>query len=269
MNSVTCQTPQPPECYNPAVVDQTSPAPQHVPDAGPTPAPHPEPDDDRRYIRIRRSHFFAALVPLAFAAGLAYGYLLWGRDAAQLSGAQGSYSAEVARIQVDPDDDPALGPLSAPITIVEFADFNCPYCQAWHQQVFRPLMDAYPDQIRFIYRDFPIVGGGAIGLMAAHAANCAAEQEGYWEYHAALYSGRYPLTREGFQAAAEALGLDPTALADCIDSGRYAEEPRDDLRYGSSLGVSGTPTFFINGLPIVGAQPLARFVEVIEAELGN
>ncbi len=235
----------------------------------PAPLPQSEPDDERRYIRIRRSHFFAALMPLAFAAGLAYGYVLWGRDQAELAGAQGSYSVGAARIQVEPDDDPALGPTSAPITIIEFADFNCPYCQAWHQQVFQPLLDAYPDQIRFVYRDFPIVGGGGVGLAAAQAANCAGEQSAYWEYHRALYSGRYSLTGDGFRSAAEDHGLDPAALTECIDSERYAEEPRADLRYGSSLGVSGTPTFFINGIPVVGAQPLSRFVEIIEAELGN
>lgn len=226
-----------------------------------------QPDDDLRTIRIRRSHFYAALMPLAFGVGVAYGYFLWGRDPSPLAGAQGSYSAPVERLAVETDDDPALGAENAPITIVEFSDYNCPYCRAWHQQVFGPLLDAYPNQIRFVYRDFPIVGGGAPGLAAAQAANCAGEQQAYWDYHAALFSGEFPLDSRGFHAAAEAVGLDAAALAGCVESGRYDAEVRADLRYGAGLGVSGTPTFFINGIPLVGAQPLERFVEIIEAEL--
>lgn len=244
-----------------------------LPDSAPKPesdqAPVPQINDDHKYIRIRRSHFFAALIPIAFAAGLAYGYFLWGRDRGQLNGIEGELSTGVARVQVDTDDDPSLGPADAPVTIVEFSDFNCPYCRAWNQQVFRPLLDSYPDQIRFVYRDFPIVGGGSIGLSAAQAANCAAEQQAYWEYHDALFSGTYSLDQNGYLAAAESLGLDPDALSACLESGRNANEPRADLRYGASLGVTGTPTFFINGIPLVGAQPLSSFAEVIDSELGR
>ncbi len=228
-----------------------------------------EPIDDRRYIRIRRSHFYAALMPIAFAAGLAYGYFLWGGDRTELVGAQGSYSAEVNRVQVDPDDDPSLGPADAPVTIIEFSDFSCPYCRAWNQQVFHQLLDHYADQIRFVYRDFPIVGGGSVGQQAAQAANCAAEQDRYWDYHDALFSGTYPLDPRGYLAAAESLGMDAPTLGDCLDSGRYADESQADLRYAAGVGVSGTPTFFINGIPLVGAQPLSRFIEIIDAELGR
>lgn len=229
--------------------------------------PSEQPEEEGRYIRIRRSHFYAALMPLAFAAGVAYGYLLWGRQSSDLAEAQGSYSAVAERITVETDDDPALGPANAPITIIEFSDYNCPYCRAWQQQVMGPLLEAYPDQIRFVYRDFPIVGGGAAGLAAAQAANCAGEQQAYWDYHAALFSGSFPLDSSGFRAAAESLGLDAAALVDCVESGRHAEEVNQDLRYAAGLGIRGTPTFFINGIPLVGAQPLERFSEIIDAEL--
>lgn len=228
-----------------------------------------EPIDDRRYIRVRRSHFYAALMPIAFAAGLAYGYFLWGGDRTELAGAQGSYSAEVNRVQVETDDDPSLGPADAPITIIEFSDFNCPYCRAWNQQVFHQLLDHYADQIHFVYRDFPIVGGGSVGQQAAQAANCAAEQDRYWDYHDALFSGTYSLDPGGYLAAAQSLGMDAATLGDCLDSGRYADESQADLRYGAAVGVSGTPTFFINGIPLIGAQPLSRFIEIIDAELGR
>lgn len=229
--------------------------------------------DDRRYIRIRRSHFYALMLPLAFVAGIAYGYLLWGKEAfAELAPAesdQAESSRAVARLEVDLDDDPSLGPAEAPITIIEFSDFNCPYCQRWHREVFEPLMASYPGQIRFVYRDFPIVGGGAPGMAAAQAANCAREQNLYWEFHDALFSGSYPLNTEGFTAASGAAGVDSKALLTCYESGRYEAEVQADLRYAAGLGVSATPTFFINGIPLVGAQPLLRFVEVINAELGE
>jgi protein-disulfide isomerase len=229
--------------------------------------------DAGRYIRIRRSHFYALLLPLAFVAGIAYGYLIWGRNeavpAAPAEAGDTGLSRAIARIEVEADDDPALGPEDAPITIIEFSDFNCPYCQRWHQEVFEPLLASYPGQIRFIYRDFPIVGGGGPGMAAAQAANCAGEQDRYWEFHGAMFSGIYALNGEGFAEASGAVGLDSEALLECYESGRYETEVQADLQYGAGLGVSGTPTFFINGIPLVGAQPLLRFVEIINAELGG
>lgn len=237
-------------------------------------APNVEPmpvGDDRRYIHIRRSHFYAALLPLAFAAGLAYGYLLWGRaesdpDAA-FSGATGFSFA--GRIDVDPGDDPAIGPSNAPVTIVEFSDFNCPFCRQWHLEVFEELMAAYPGQIRFVYKDFPIVGERTPGFAAAEAANCAGEQSAFWEFHNALFSGDYPLDQAGFEAVGRQLELDLPALMECFESGRQTAEVDADFRYGADLGVTGTPTFFINGIPLIGAQPLLRFVELINTELGR
>ena len=107
------------------------------------------------------------------------------------------------------------------------------------------------------------------GFAAAEAANCAAEQGAYWEYHDALYSGDYPLNQPGFEAVARQLELDLPGLTECIKSGRQTSEVDGDFRYGASLGVTGTPSFFINGIPLIGAQPLLRFVEVINSELGR
>jgi predicted DsbA family dithiol-disulfide isomerase len=229
------------------------------------------PEDDRRYIHIRRSHFYAALLPIVFAAGLAYGYLLWGRAAVQTdpsASSLGGFSA-AGRIEVDPGEDPSIGPPDAPVTVIEFSDYNCPFCQQWQREVFDELMAAFPAQIRFVYKDFPIVGEGTPGFGAAEAANSAAEQGAYWEFHQALFSGDYPLDRAGFEAITRQLELDLPAIQECLDSGRQAAEVDEDFRYGADLGVNGTPTFFINGIPLIGAQPLLRFVEVINAELGR
>ncbi len=163
------------------------------------------------------------------------------------------------------DGAPSLGPERAPVTIVEFSDFNCPYCQQWHQTTFGPIMDAFPDQIRFVYRDFPILSQES--AVAAQAAHCAADQGAYWEFHDALFSGRYSLGREAYIRYANEIGLDAVALEACLDQGRYAGMVQDSASYAAGLGITGTPTFFINGIRIVGSQPLQNFVQIIRSEL--
>lgn len=225
------------------------------------PAVHP-PD----VLRFRRSHVYAALLPLTFVVGLATGFLFWGRDgAAPPTPAAAAQPQAPTRLEVSVDDDPALGPADAPITIIEFSDFNCPYCEKWHVETFQPLMAAYPDQIRFVYRDFPITS--AESLLAAQAAQCAGDQDAFWPFHDSLLSGGMPLGREAYEQYALRLGLDAQALLACLDSEKYRAEVESDARYAAGLGASGTPTFFINGLPLVGAQPLAQFQAIIDQEL--
>lgn len=222
-------------------------------------------ESDPQYIRLRRSHIYLALIPVAALLGFAAGYFVWGQDAAQAE----ANPVIASRIEVDPAGDPSLGPADAPITIVEFSDFNCPHCQRWHREVSQELLSAYPDQIQFVYKDFPIVGGGRVGFLSAQAAHCAEEQGSYWEYHNALFSGAYSLDSSGIDQIAVDLGLDLDPFKECMVEARYAEEVRDDFNYGVSLGVSSTPTFFINGIPLVGAQPVVNFAQIIDSELGN
>jgi protein-disulfide isomerase len=206
---------------------------------------------------------------VAFVAGLGSGYLVWGSGAARpaateesLAGAQGQQ-----RFDVSTDGDPSIGPDDAPVTIVEFSDFNCPYCRKFHEDTFQSLMQTYGDRIRFVYRDFPITT--AESFVAAQAANCAGRQGAYWAFHDKLFSGGLGLGRSAYESYAQQLGLNDQALGACIDSGDEADEVTADARAASELGVTGTPTFFINGIPLVGAQPLTEFSRVIEAELGS
>jgi len=232
-----------------------------APESTPAETPHD-------FVRIRRSHLYSVLVPLAFVTGLAVGFLFWGRAKTvpvTSPTVDETASQEPIRVSVSLDDDPSFGPPTAPITIVEFSDFNCPYCKKWQAETFYPLMAAYPDQIHFVYRDFPITSQES--FVAAQAANCAAEQIDYWDYHDALMTGDLGLGREAYTQYADLLGMDQMELLACIDSKRYAGEVEADARYAASLGVSGTPTFFINGIPLVGAQPLAQFSQIIDAEL--
>ena len=234
---------------------------------------------DEDVVRFKRAYFYIALVPVAFVVGLAVGYLFWGRidpDASQPTQVAAAAQAgdpdpqaqpapEDLRFEVNLDDDPALGPADAPIVIVEFSDFNCPFCQRFHIDTFGGLIERYPDQIRFIYRDFPVVGG----FEAALASECADAQDAYWEYHNLLFTGGGEPGKETYLSYAAELGLDEAAFEACFDSQEFADEVESDARYAASLGITGTPTFFINGIPLVGAQPLQTFLDIIESELAG
>ncbi len=178
-------------------------------------------------------------------------------------------NAEPTRFNISEDDDPAIGPEDAPVVIIEFSDYQCPYCKRWHDEVFFRLLEAYGDQIRFVYRDFPLSAIHPFAASAAEAANCAREQDAYWEYHNALFSEKYGFSREAFEQYAAELALDMPAFIDCLDTRRYQEEVEADYREAAALGVNSTPTFFINGRPVIGAQPYEVFVTIIEEELAN
>jgi protein-disulfide isomerase len=213
-----------------------------------------------------RSRWLRRLTVLAaFAAGLGSGYALWGLPSESPSAAQAT--GEPTRYEVSADDDPSLGRSDAPVTLIEFSDYNCPYCRRWYQETLPILLDEHGEDIRFIYRDLPVVGGGAVGFEAAQAANCAGDQGAYWEFQEALFTGQYGLSRDAYLVYAEQLGLDQEALTECLDSGFHEEEVRGDLADAYALGVGSTPTFFINGIPVVGARPTETFLAIIESEL--
>jgi protein-disulfide isomerase len=202
----------------------------------------------------RSSSLSAIFIPVAFFAGLAAGYLLWGNSKVSSS------LNPVSR------DDPAQGPENAPVTIVEFSDYQCPYCKLWHDEVLSRLLVDYAGQIRFIYRDYPL-SGHPEAQSAAEAANCAGDQDAYWEFHEALFGEQYGYGRSAYEQYARDLGLDVEAFTTCLDSNRYQDEVLNDFRDGIRLGVSSTPTFFINGTQVVGAQPYEVFKQLIDAEL--
>jgi protein-disulfide isomerase len=200
------------------------------------------------------------LIPLAFLLGLGTGHFLWASDRP----AAGSQTA--LNMATLADDDPFRGPTDAPVTIIEFSDYQCPYCQLWEQQVYPRLMAEYSGQIRFIYRDLPIQGHPQ-ALPAAVAANCAGEQNAYWPFHDALFSGQYELGRSTFVQYAADLGLNAAAFAACLDNKRNQDEPQKDFQDAVRLGINSTPTFVINGQVVVGAQPYENFKAIIDQAL--
>lgn len=176
------------------------------------------------------------------------------------------------RLAVDDGGAPSQGPADAPVTIVEFSDYQCPYCKRFRDETMDRLLEQYEGQLRFVYRDFPLSSIHPEALQAAEAARCAHEQGQFWAMHDQLFAGqpewaRAPDAPEIFKGYAADLGLDADEFAVCLDSGRYTEIISQDFRAGAQYGVQGTPTFFVNGRKLVGAQPLSAFEAIINEEL--
>lgn len=165
------------------------------------------------------------------------------------------------------DDDPFWGSEDAPVTIIEFSDFQCPFCSRFFSQTYPQIKQEYEGKVRFVYRDFPLTSIHENAQKAAEAAECADEQGKFWEYHDMLFSNSQALDDASLKSYASQLGLDSNAFNQCLDSGKYTEEVQKDYQEGISYGVTGTPAFFINGVSIIGAQPYANFKAVIDAAL--
>ena len=170
-------------------------------------------------------------------------------------------------VEVSADDDPVKGSKDAPITIIEFSDFQCPYCGKVEPTI-KQVLEAYEGKIKLIYRDFPL-GFHEFAQKASEASECADEQGKYWEYHDKLFENQNDLTVEDLKKYATDLKLDTTKFNDCLDSEKYKSEVQKDFEDGQKYGVSGTPAFFINGISLVGAQPFSAFQQIIEQELNK
>ena len=229
---------------------------------------------------FKRSHFYAVVTVFAFAAGILLGYVVWGFDSAGTNAiVAGPNNGPVVEAPVE--DQPqfvrydiaskgfyGIGPEDAPITIVEFSDYQCPFCKRWHDEVYQDLLNEYPGQIRLVYRPLPLTSIHPEAFPAAEAAMCAGEQNAYWPFHEMLFSTDSLGSNIYFQYAQE-LGLDLDAFEACVAEHRYQEAVQTDLDFAVGMGVRSTPTFFINGLAVVGAQPLNVFKQVIDKELAG
>jgi protein-disulfide isomerase len=212
--------------------------------------------------RSRVSPLVYMLIPVAFVLGLGGGFLLWGSS--QPTGAADAGPAK--RVTVSTDGQPSTGPSDAKVTIVEFSDYQCPYCQVWYQNVYQQLLTSYPNKIRFVYRDLPLPMHPE-AIPAALAADCAGEQGDYWKYHDALFGQKYGLNRSAYEQYAADLGLDRQAFGACLDSQRYLSKIQANASDAANAGLNSTPSFVINGRVLIGALPLAEFKAVIDEEL--
>ena len=172
----------------------------------------------------------------------------------------------VARVEPGVAGAPVRGPAAAPVTIVEFSDFQCPYCK----QVVPTLaqvLSRYGEKVKLVFRDFPIDSLHPQARKAAEAARCAHDQGKFWEFHDALFAGAPNASAEQLKTYAQQVGLDVPSFERCLGSRTHTAAVQKDVEEGTRLGVTGTPAFFVNGELLSGAQPLESFVRVIEREL--
>ena len=175
------------------------------------------------------------------------------------------------------DDDAFLGNANAPVTIVEFSDYQCPFCAKFWSQTLPSIKSQYIDtgKVRLIYRDFPLLQIHPEAMPAAQAAECAGKQGKYFEMHDKIFQGQTSLSNENYKKWASELGLNTASFNTCLDSGETAAEIQKDLQDGSAVGIQGTPGFIIgktggsSGRVISGAYPFASFQQIIDAALAS
>jgi len=189
--------------------------------------------------------------------------------------------------KISADDDPFLGPEDAKVVVIEFSDFQCPYCAAavgtqktlvqrfksidssWEPAVLKLKEWAREGKIKFVYRDFPLSQIHQYSQKAAEAAECAHQQGKFWEYHDTLFAHQDKLDVDNLKKYAKELGLNVSEFNKCLDSNEMRDEVMNDLKDGINYGVNGTPTFFVNGKIVEGAQSFSVFEEFINQELSK
>lgn len=186
-------------------------------------------------------------------------------------------------VKISTDDDPIRGSSDAPITIIEFSDFQCPFCARFHVQTLPLLLENYIDvgKVKLVYRDFPIQSIHPNAIAAAVAAECADDQGKYWQYHDKLFENQSQWNKletseviDRFGQYAESLELDTELFNSCLMSGKHIEEIKNDLDDGRKYGVTGTPGFFIGNdelgfVEVKGAQPFENFQKIIDLQLSS
>ena len=172
---------------------------------------------------------------------------------------------DLPRQEVSADDDPFLGTDGAPIEIIQFAEFQCPYCGKVGDTMEK-LLAEYPGKLKIVYRDFPL-GFHDRAIPAAIAANCAGEQDKYWDMHGILMKNQTKLQDTDLAGFAKEVGVDMDKWSTCLKDPAQEAEVKKDMEDASAVGVTGTPAFFINGVLLSGAVPFDQFKSIIDKEL--
>ncbi|NOY25581.1 MAG: DsbA family protein [Oligoflexia bacterium] len=172
---------------------------------------------------------------------------------------------DMPRFDVSIDDDPMMGAKDAPVTIIQFAEYQCPYCGKANATV-KKLLDDYDGKVRMVFRDFPL-SFHPNAIPAALAANCADKQGKYWQIHDLMMQNQRSLEEKDLTAYATQVGLDLDQWNTCRKDPATRTEVDDDMAAGKALGITGTPAFFINGIMLSGALPYTMFAQIIDKEL--
>jgi protein-disulfide isomerase len=188
----------------------------------------------------------------------------------------GSFASLSGQKFIGIDDDPQMGSPNAKVTIIEFADYQCPNCRAFWRETLPRIKKEYVEtgKVRIVFRDFPIQEIHPEATITAIAAECAEDQGKYFEFHDKVYREQDRRGRDvvryrvnDLKRWAMEIGLEAASFNECVDSERYKEEVAKDFKNGADVGINGTPIFFVNGRMIAGAQPFSNFQRVIEEEL--
>ena len=166
------------------------------------------------------------------------------------------------------DNDPSIGPSDAKVTVIEFGDVSCPFTKAFQEETFYQIMKDYNTSVLFVYRDMP-TGRHANDMIGAQAVECANDQGKYWEYQKILFQRQGRNDALSLKSYAKELNLNTDAFNACLDSGKYKDEVRQDLRDGKKAGVRMTPTLFINGYKFEGVQSYAFIKQILDSELNS
>ena len=265
-------------------VKPTPEIPLNSPHASPT--PHADPENFFSQMTSKIAFIFGLIVGIAAMSTIGFIGLLVSPNTALVTSAQEDTNA-VAANNTNPsptptnaypeptnnpdavvlsDSDHIRGDKNAPITIVEFSDFQCPFCQSFHPSV-QKLVDNYPGKVRWIWKHFPL-SFHAQAQTAAEASECAAEQGKFWEYSDKLFENQALFTQSGiFEKIAGELGLNAGQFSTCLSSGKYSQKVEDDYSMGVAAGVSGTPGSFINDVYVAGAKSYDSLEQIVESLL--
>jgi protein-disulfide isomerase len=173
----------------------------------------------------------------------------------------------VFRANISVTGEPFKGPEKAPVTIIKFEDFHCPFCKQV-QPTLHELLSRYNGKLRVVHKDLPLESLHPRARQAAEAARCAYEQGQFWEYHDKLYANAPNASAQDLKAYGKEVGLNQDSFEKCLSSGKFKAAVQRDVDEGSALNLTGTPMFFINGRELSGAQPLEAFTAIIDEELG-
>jgi protein-disulfide isomerase len=173
--------------------------------------------------------------------------------------------------EVTLDDAFSIGSDDAPVTMVEFTDYQCPFCGRFYSQTLDQIKTEYVDtgKVKLYIKDFPLDSIHPQARPAANAARCAAEQGNFWDFHDKLFDNQGSLSESNYKIWAGEIGVDQAQFDSCLDSKKYDELVTADLNEGTAAGIRGTPGFIVDGQLVSGAQPFAAFQQIIEASLSS